>query len=64
MIAKLIVHGATREDAIARMSQALRELKIGPIRTTVALHARLMENPSFVKGGPDIHYLERLLNLS
>jgi acetyl-CoA carboxylase, biotin carboxylase subunit len=64
MIAKLLVHGATREDAIARMRQALRELKIGPIRTTVPLHMRLMVNPSFVKGGPDIHYLERLLNLA
>ncbi|MHC4975590.1 MAG: acetyl-CoA carboxylase biotin carboxylase subunit [Planctomycetota bacterium] len=63
MIAKLLTHGDTREIAIARMHQALRELKIAPIRTTIPLHMRLMENPSFVKGGPDIHYLERLLNL-
>ncbi|MFG0258136.1 MAG: acetyl-CoA carboxylase biotin carboxylase subunit [Phycisphaerales bacterium JB043] len=63
MIAKLLVHGESRENAIARMHQALRELRIGPIKTTIPLHMRLMENPSFVKGGADIHYLERLLNL-
>jgi len=61
MIGKLIVHARDREAAIARMARALREFHIEPIKTTVALHRRLMENPTFVKGGMDIHYLERLL---
>lgn len=63
MIAKLLVRGDTRDEAIARMAQALRELTIEPIKTTIPLHARLMQNASFIKGGMDIHYLERLLNM-
>lgn len=61
MIGKLLVHGDTREEAIARGKRALNEFKIEPIKTTVALHARLMDDPGFKKGGFDIHYLERLL---
>ena len=63
MIAKLLVHGDDRDDAIARMRQALREMHVKPIKTTIPLHQRLMENASFIKGGMDIHYLERLLNM-
>ena len=42
-------------------SRALREFEIGPIKTTIPLHAELMNNTDFKKGGVDIHYLERLL---
>jgi acetyl-CoA carboxylase biotin carboxylase subunit len=61
LIGKLIVHGPTRESAIARMEQALREFHIGPIKTTIPLHLELMRNSAFRQGGMDIHYLERLL---
>jgi acetyl-CoA carboxylase, biotin carboxylase subunit len=61
MIGKLLTHGDTREEAIARMARALREFVIGPIKTTVPLHQRLMRTPEFTKGGADIHYLERML---
>ncbi len=61
MIGKLIVHADDRRSAIERMSRALAELHIEPIRTTVPLHRRLMENHAFIEGGVDIHYLERLL---
>lgn len=61
MIGKLIVHAPDRPQAIARMERALAELKIEPIRTTVALHRRLMQNHSFIEGGVDIHFLERLM---
>ena len=44
MIGKLIVHGPTRAAAIARMRQALNEFKIGPLRTTIALLKRIMDN--------------------
>jgi len=61
MIAKLIVHADTREEALSRMARALREFKVGPIHTTIPLHQRLIENSDFRRGGVDIHYLERLL---
>jgi acetyl-CoA carboxylase biotin carboxylase subunit len=43
------------------MARALREFNVGPIKTTIPLHRRLMENSSFRQGGIDIHFLERLL---
>ncbi len=62
MIAKLICHAETREACIQRTLRALREFKVGPIKTTIALQARLMQDENFRKGGVDIHYLERLLS--
>ncbi|MFM9994644.1 MAG: acetyl-CoA carboxylase biotin carboxylase subunit [Phycisphaerales bacterium] len=61
MIGKLLCHADTREQAITRMARALREFTVGPIKTTIPLHLRLMENSSFRQGGIDIHFLERLL---
>jgi len=61
MVAKLIVHDDTREQCIIRTARALREYKVEPIKTTVPLHLRLMENTDFRNGGVDIHFLERLL---
>jgi acetyl-CoA carboxylase biotin carboxylase subunit len=43
------------------MSRALREFKVEPIKTTIPLQRRLMENSAFQEGGIDIHFLERLL---
>ena len=61
LIGKLIVHADDRAGCIARMSRSLREFEIGPIKTTIPLHLRLMENSSFRDGGVDIQFLERLL---
>jgi len=61
MIGKLIAHGPDRTAAIARLRQALREFEIGPIRTTIPLHLRLLETASFVNADFDIHYVERFL---
>ncbi len=61
MIGKLICWADTREQAIERTSRALSEFEVGPIKTTIPLHARLMQNTDFRRGGVDIHYLERLL---
>lgn len=63
LIAKIIVHGHNREDAFARMRAALSETRIDGISTTIPLHARLMNHPDLIKGGVDVHYLERLLEL-
>jgi acetyl-CoA carboxylase biotin carboxylase subunit len=43
------------------MLRALREFKVGPIKTTISLHQKLMQDGAFQRGGVDIHYLERLL---
>ena len=62
LIAKLLAHGATRDDAIARMRAALDELEADGIHTTAPLHAALLREPGFLAGGADIHHLERLLD--
>jgi acetyl-CoA carboxylase biotin carboxylase subunit len=59
MIAKLIVSGSTREQAIARARGALDEFRIEPIRTTIPLHRRLLDTHEFREADFDIHYVER-----
>ncbi|MEQ9460138.1 MAG: acetyl-CoA carboxylase biotin carboxylase subunit [Phycisphaeraceae bacterium] len=63
MIAKLIVHAEDRNAAITRLSRALAEFQLGPIATTIPLHARLMKNGNFRKSDVDINFVERLLGL-
>jgi len=64
MIGKLITHGATREQAIARMRVALSEMYVEGIKTNTALHADLMADLAFQQGGTSIHYLEQKLGIS
>ena len=61
MIAKLIAHGATRDDTIAIIRRALAEFRVGPIKTTIPMHIRLMLNGNFLKSDIDIHFVERWL---
>jgi acetyl-CoA carboxylase biotin carboxylase subunit len=61
MIGKLIAHGPDRATAIRRLRQALAEFEIGPVRTTIPLHLRLLETAAFVNADFDIHYVERYL---
>jgi acetyl-CoA carboxylase biotin carboxylase subunit len=61
LIAKLVVHGATRAEALMRLKIALSEMRVEGISTNLALHRRLAEDPGFAAGGVDIHYLESLL---
>jgi acetyl-CoA carboxylase biotin carboxylase subunit len=61
LVAKILAHGSTRDEAIARMKGALSETTITGIQTTIDLHRNLMEEPGFVAGGMDIHHLERWL---
>ncbi|MBM4006719.1 MAG: acetyl-CoA carboxylase biotin carboxylase subunit [Planctomycetes bacterium] len=61
MIGKLIVHAHDRDAAIVRMRQALKEFKIGPAKTTIPLHQRIMERPEFCSAKFDIHWVERWL---
>ncbi|WP_182356514.1 acetyl-CoA carboxylase biotin carboxylase subunit [Komagataeibacter europaeus] len=61
LIGKIISHGATRAEAIARMQVALAEMKVEGVSTNIALHRDLLADPDFRRGGVDIHYLERWL---
>ena len=61
LIAKLVVHGDTRAEALARLRVALDEARIEGIHTNLPLHRRLAQDPGFTQGGVDIHHLERLL---
>jgi acetyl-CoA carboxylase, biotin carboxylase subunit len=58
MIAKLIVHAPTREEAIARMKRALSEFIIDGIHTTIPFHIKLFEHEKFVKGEFNTKFLE------
>jgi acetyl-CoA carboxylase biotin carboxylase subunit len=58
MIAKIIAYGDTREVAIARMKNALNELVIDGIKTNINLHKKILNDPGFLAGGTNIHYLE------
>ncbi len=61
LIAKLIVRGATREDARLRLRRALEEYVIGGIKTTIPLHQMLVEEPAFATADYHIHWLEQFL---
>lgn len=59
MIAKIIATAWTREEAIAKMHQALSETVIEGIKTTIPFHKTMMKNPDFIKGDFDTKYLDR-----
>jgi acetyl-CoA carboxylase, biotin carboxylase subunit len=61
MIAKLIVHGDTREDALGRLRIALDEMQVEGIATNLPLHRRLVRDTAVVTGCVDIHHLEQRL---
>jgi len=60
MVAKLIVHGRDRAEAIKIMRRALDEFYISPIKTTIPLHVQIMNHPMFVKGQISTHFLEKM----
>ena len=61
MIGKLIVHRATRAEAIAAMKRALTEFHVAPIKTTIPLHLQIMDNPNFLSGEVDTGFIERTM---
>ena len=61
MIAKLIVRGKDRSEAIARMTRALDMFIIEGIHTTIPLHRRILRDPDFRAGNFDTKFMERLL---
>jgi acetyl-CoA carboxylase biotin carboxylase subunit len=61
MVGKIIVHGDTRDQALARMRGALAETVVEGINTNIPLHRELMVDARFMEGGTNIHYLEEWL---
>jgi len=60
LIAKVIVHGVDRQEAIARARRAMEEFVIEGIKTTIPFHQRVFMSPDFVKGRVNTGFLERL----
>lgn len=63
LIGKLIVYGRDRDEALARMRNALDEIIVDGIKTNVPLHRDLVRDKGFCEGGINIHYLEKKLGM-
>ena len=63
MIAKVITHGASREEAIDRMCKALDEMVVEGVPTTIPVHKKLLRHPEFIAGATDTGLLERELGV-
>ena len=62
LVAKLIVYGSNRAEAIARAKRALDEMVVDGINTTITLHQKIMDAPDFVAGDYTIHWLEKFVS--
>lgn len=60
LVAKVICHGQTRQEAIARMQRALDEFVIEGIKTTIPFHQKLITRPEFIKAEFDTGFLDRV----
>jgi len=61
MIAKLIVHAPDRAQAIARLRRAIDEFAVIGVKTTLPLHRRILDDPTFQSGEYTIHWLEKFV---
>jgi len=64
MIAKLIVHAPTRDEAIMRMQRSLDEFIIEGVKTTIPMHKKILSDPDFQKGDISTKFMERYNNPS
>ena len=63
LLAKVIVWGAHRKEAIARMARALDEFHIAGLNTTLPFHRRIMENAYFRKGDVNLNFIWRRMHV-
>jgi acetyl-CoA carboxylase, biotin carboxylase subunit len=61
MIAKIIVHGRDRQEAIARMRRTLEMTVIEGIKTSIPLHLRILADPDFIAGKLGTAFMDRYL---
>lgn len=59
LVAKLIAHGADRDQAVRRMRRALSEFNMGSLQTNIALHEKILHNEAFISGEYDTTFLDR-----
>jgi acetyl-CoA carboxylase biotin carboxylase subunit len=64
LVAKLIVHGDTRMEAIARMRRALEMFVVEGIKTSIPLHRKILADADFAAGRLDTHFLDRFATIS
>lgn len=62
LIAKLIVYGKDRNEAIARMKRALDEFIIEGVKTTIPFHKKVMSHPDFISGNFNTGFIEKTNN--
>jgi len=62
LIAKIIVHGRDRQEAVARMKRTLEMTVIEGIKTTIPLHLRILNDPDFLAGRVTTSFMERFLS--
>jgi acetyl-CoA carboxylase biotin carboxylase subunit len=60
LIAKLIVHGLDRQEAIDRMLRALGEFRVEGIKTTIPFHERVLQHERFIKGKVSTSFVDRM----
>lgn len=61
MIAKLIVHGKDRQEAVAIAKRALREFHIGGVSSTIPFHLYMLDDPNFLENHFDLTYIDSLI---
>jgi acetyl-CoA carboxylase biotin carboxylase subunit len=61
LVAKVITHASSRQEAIRIMQRALSEFNIAPIKTTIPFHLRLLEDPLFIKSDISTHFVQEML---
>jgi acetyl-CoA carboxylase biotin carboxylase subunit len=62
LISKLVVHGKDRRECVMRLKRALHEYAIGGIDTNIPLHLRLLDEPDFLSGAYDVHWLQKFVS--
>jgi acetyl-CoA carboxylase biotin carboxylase subunit len=62
LIAKLLVAGRDRDEAIVRSRRALSMLRVKGIKTSIDLHLRILDSEEFIAGEVDTHFMERFLS--
>ena len=62
LIAKIIVHGRDRQEAIARMRRTLEMSVIDGIKTSIPLHLKILADPDFVAGRLSTAFMERYVS--
>jgi len=61
LLAKVIVHGRSRDEAVSCMRRALGEMRVEGVKTTIPVHQRILRHPDFLAGRTSTQFLTRLL---